>query len=330
MLKYLERISSTPKALVGLIAALSIFVIPLFFPQVNKAAVYTPAALLGGICFAYLLVHSVWPSTKPFSIWLISRVCHLSAIAYQRAKTPRWKLRNPPHKGSLNTTSTAFFDYRFGKAFPGVRTTTWYYDKDAVRRLKVLLDDPLTFQHNDGATIPIWWFCDGNLHIDEFDVLNRRTVLLDSKELRVKCIAAVPSTSYKRRFVYLEAEPMKPCGAYSWTQNEIERFVTEHGYAWEEYGLYKGKRPVTRTEYDDSAALIRGRPVNLAGNLQLRSRYLTPYNLLIAPVGSPINNSQFDRTLRTYMDQILARSTDLTTLERVVAQLPPKWEPDYD
>lgn len=39
-----------------------------------------------------------------------------------------------------------------------------------------------------------------------------------------------------------------------------------------EYGLYKGKHVVSRAEYDDNAAVIRGKPVRLGRDVELRER----------------------------------------------------------
>ena len=222
----------------------------------------------------------------------------------------------------LHQTSTAFFDYRFAQAFPGIRDTTWFAEKEAVKRLEVLLHNPLVFGDDSGYQVPIWWWRDGNMHISEFRKFNGRTVLIDRKELRIKYIAAVPSTDYDRRFVYILADPMKPCGVYNWAEDEIGRWVREFGYAWEEYGLYRGRKIVTRREYDDNATIIRGKPVTLGGDVELRSRYITPYNLLLAANMSAINNTEFDSILGEYMDGILQGTKCLDDLEEAVKRLP--------
>ena len=218
--------------------------------------------------------------------------------------------------------SASFFAQRFAQAFPGVRTIQWYKDREAIKRLKVLLKDPLIFKHKDGQTIPIWWWRGGNLPIPFFKTLSKGVVLLDTKELKIKRIAAVPSSSYYRSIVYLESEPMKPCGAYKWNEKKIEQWVHDHGYAWEEYGLYKGKHVVSRAEYDDNAATIKGKIVTLGSDVELRERYITPYNLIIAPHLSPINNSEFDATLRSFMDRMLQGKADIEELADQVKHLP--------
>jgi hypothetical protein len=63
--------------------------------------------------------------------------------------------------------------------------------------------------------------------------------------------------------------------------------------------------PVTRAEYDDGAAIVNGKPVDILGRVALRVRYITPYNFLIAPFESPINNVAFDYELRGFLNDLL-------------------------
>jgi hypothetical protein len=77
------------------------------------------------------------------------------------------------------------------------------------------------------------------------------------------------------------------------------------GYANEEYGLVDEKLPVSRAEYDDGAAIIDGRPMDIRGRVVLRTRYTSPYNFLIAPFMSPINSQDFDYRLESYLNRLL-------------------------
>ena len=55
----------------------------------------------------------------------------------------------------LFDSSTLFFDYRFGKAFPGIRGVKEFTDsKECVDRLQILLKKPLNGKKLGG---PIWW-----------------------------------------------------------------------------------------------------------------------------------------------------------------------------
>lgn len=241
----------------------------------------------------------------------------------REAKTNRKATEQPGCNQYLAPSSSAsFFAQRFAAAFPGVRDISWYEGREAIRRLEVLMELPLVFQNGSGETTPIWWWRDGNLQISKFKKLTRNTVLLNTKELKVRRIAAVPSSSYYRCFVYLEAEPMKPCGAYEWTEAQKLQCVRDFGYAWEEYGLYKGKHIVSREEYDDNAAEINGKLVNLSHDVELRERYITPYNLVIASHMSPINNNEFDHVLHEFMNRMLLNETKIDELYEHLQKLP--------
>lgn len=322
IVKFFDSITTQSRAWIGLLCSIGLFVLGAWVPNVPAAPLFIPAALLGSFSIAYLVVHSVWPTLLNL---LGTAWAQLARLYIPPTKKPPEHSRatgKELRSARLNQTSTAFFDYRFAQAFPGVRDTTWFAGKEAVKRLEVLLQSPLVFGDDSDYQIPIWWWRDGNMHISEFRRLNGRTVLIDSKELKIKYIAAVPSTDYHRRFVYILADPMKPCGAYIWDEEEIGRWVNEHGYAWEEYGLYKGRKAVTRKEYDDNATIIRGKPITLGGKVELRERYITPYNLLLAAHMSAINNTDFDSILRGYMDGILQGTKSIDDLEKAVRGLP--------
>jgi hypothetical protein len=80
-------------------------------------------------------------------------------------------------------------------------------------------------------------------------------------------------------------------------------------------------RFVTRAEYDDGAAVIDGKPRRIHG-VQLRVRYLTPYNLVIAPHESPINNSKFESHFEELMNGILDKKYLVEDLANEVLKLP--------
>lgn len=226
-------------------------------------------------------------------------------------------------KQSLHPSDSAsFFAQRFGQAFPGVRGIEWYTGIEGVKRLSKLLEEPLRFKNKNGETCPILWWRDGNMHIDNFRTISRHEVLLDIKELKISKVAAVHSNSYFRCFVYIEAEPMNPTGVYEWSEGKKNKWVKEHGYAWEEYGLYKGKTPVSRAEYDDNAAVIKGKLVTLGKDVELRDRYITPYNLVVAPHLSAINNNDFDRELENHLNLMLQGKATLEELRDKVEKLP--------
>lgn len=203
-------------------------------------------------------------------------------------------------------SSCAFFAQRFSQAFPGIRQGQWFESVQAVERLKILFEHPLKYSRLDGGWItPIGWQRDGNMTIDDFRVIDKNTVIIDSKELKVKRIYAGFMSNYKQLFVYLEVDEMPAIGIYEHSPEQMQESKEYFGYVWEEYGLYKGQHPVTRAEYDDNAAIIMGKPVKLDGNCEIRIRYLTPYNIIISASSSSINQSSFDENLKSYMNRML-------------------------
>lgn len=115
---------------------------------------------------------------------------------------------------------------------------------------------------------------------------------------------------------------MEPTGLYQNIEDRIAYWIEQHGYCSEEYGLYKGETKVTRAEYDDNAALIDGELVKLGGDVELRVRYLTSYNFVIAAHGSPINNNSFDRKLEELLNAMLRDGESIDVLSREVLKLP--------
>ncbi|MFO6429925.1 hypothetical protein ACLBKT_07500 [Erythrobacter sp. W302b] len=228
----------------------------------------------------------------------------------------------PPFKGG---TSLAFFEDRFRQAFPGVRETTWFDDpKDILDRLSRLLSPPLKF----ADASPIWWWRGGNFQIEAFKLLEPDLALMDHDELKIRRAAAVPGPSYKWNFVYIETHAMEPTGLYDYNEFSIDERLKTRSYVTEEYGLLRGKHYISREEYDDGGTYLDGKYVDTIGQTQLRKRYVTPYNFVIAPQGSPINNSAFDRHLVAMLDSALAGNPidAVDMLREEVARLPLKRE----
>ena len=170
--------------------------------------------------------------------------------------------------------------------------------------------------------MPIWWWRGGNLQIEKFTKLDDNLFLMNSDELLIDKIAAVNALDYYQQFAYVETLPMPATGLYN---NTDEFFAKkEFGYHYEEYGLYDNKHFVTRAEYDDGAALIDGKLVDFNSNVELRCRYLTPYNFIIAAHNSPINNNHFDAVLKNHLNLILERKSTLDDLVKIVLRLPKK------
>jgi hypothetical protein len=218
-------------------------------------------------------------------------------------------------------SSTAFFNDRFCVAFSGDRKITWYEDgAEIAMRLGALLKLPLVFA--DG--IPIWWWRGGNLQIETFERLENGTYLMNVNELAIRRIASVSGKSYERSFVYIETDAMELTGLYKYDPEEVSTRVKEVGYDYEEYGLFMGRHRITRSQFDDGSAVIAGNLVDTRGKSRLRVRYITPYNFLIAPIGSPINNIMFDQQLEAILNEALTgdREAAIERLRKAVRRLP--------
>jgi hypothetical protein len=157
--------------------------------------------------------------------------------------------------------------------------------------------------------------------IERLERLPEDLVLLNEQELAIRKVIAVNRGSYWQSFVYVEAEPSIPSGLYSHhTPEFISNRFQQHGPVYEEYGLWQGRK-VTRAEYDDGAAIIDGTPRRIAG-AELRVRYVTAYNFVIASQGSPINDNQFDFPFEGIMNGILKGEQSVDDLIEAVLQLP--------
>lgn len=225
------------------------------------------------------------------------------------------------------TSASSFFAERFSSAFPGIRKTVWFEGQDAVERISQLLRPPLTFKTTDNSEIsPIWWFGRGNLQVQDFRLLDIRTVLINCDEHKISKLAAVYSTSYKRLYVYVETEPMQPTGLYPKSTEYLTLAESEHNIYAEEYALVDGKQKISRAEYDDGHAFISGKLTEIYKQSELRVRHLTPYNFLICAHNSPINNSDFDQDLEMLLDKTLQDASNFQQLEEKIKNLPHRGE----
>lgn len=217
---------------------------------------------------------------------------------------------------STKTCSTEDFSNRFGLAFPGVRDVEIIDDpKECVKRLEILLGSPI-------ESNAIWMFRGTSTEaIDSCKKVSESKILLNSDEICLKKIYACYSSHYYKKFVYVEAEPENPSGAHEITQDEIEYWISMDGYCHEEYALYNGNA-IKRTEYDDGAANIDGKIVELNGKAELRIRYLSPYNFIICAHFNPINNNQCDYQMEKYLNGILAGNRTVDDIRHYIENLP--------
>ncbi len=227
---------------------------------------------------------------------------------------PRSKTKAPIESNKPRATehSTSFFYQRMASAFPGVRGLKWHEDsKEATNRLKILLQKPLRFKSDsrEFESDPIWWFRgSSDMYIKKFEKIGRNKILLNFDQLKIKRIAAYHGDAYYKDFVYVETEREKQTGLYNLKDEDIQRHIETFGYSWEEYGLIKNwlgwKTLIRREDYDDGATVIRGK-VKDALNAELRVRYLSKYNFIIAAKGSPYNSNKFNQNSKDYLNKVL-------------------------
>ncbi|MDZ8260641.1 hypothetical protein [Nostoc sp. ChiQUE01b] len=247
---------------------------------------------------------------------------HSTPILLEKEKIIREVDHN---KTSLSISTTSFFSERFSKSFPGVRgIQTFSSSSEAITRLAKLLKDPLTLKKGNSETQPIWWFRGyRNLQIEFFQHLEDDIVLINEQELKIKSVTSVNSRDYYQCFVYIETYPMEPSGLYNYEKHEIQNWIEKHGYYSEEFGVYQREFLVKRSEYDDGAATLDGKLIELDWRAtELRARYLSPYNLVIAAIDSPINNLSFDNSFEEIMNNILRGNASIEDLNRAVLELP--------
>lgn len=149
---------------------------------------------------------------------------------------------------------------------------------------------------------------------------------MDVEEQNINKIAAYHSNRYWQSFVYVELNADKPIGLYDYADRHIEDWLQDHGYYHEEYGLFDNV-PITRECYDDGAAEINGKITDTSG-AELRVRYLTKYNFIIASRDSPISNQAFENYSEVAMNEILSGKNTVENLVEIVKKLP-RHDKDY-
>jgi hypothetical protein len=257
---------------------------------------------------------------------LLNRI--VAAMPEQK-KADEGEEKTTPQQSKTKTNSlailgehpTVFFSNRTAEAFPGIRGVKWFDDPhEALERLLILLQQPLRLKYQKGEIIPIWW-SRGNeeTHISEFVALSQTKCLMNIYELELNKVAVYRARSYYHDFVYVEVKPEQPIGLYDYSGIDVDRVINSMGYFNEEYGLL-GNTPITRAEYDDGAAVINNKVVD-ARSAELRVRYLSKYNFIIAADSSPILSPSFEDALSLYLNGFLTGTHELNQLVEDVEKL---------
>jgi hypothetical protein len=226
------------------------------------------------------------------------------------------------------------FHWRLSDAFPGSRGIAVIDDPVAAAdRLDIVLRHPIEQKRRqaDGFVYfshPFYWFRgSSNMHLHAYSRLGPDRVLFGYDELRLSRVVAFRPPHTMRNFLYIEARADQPSGAYRYGDGEIDAALAQRlhdplmgYYVDEEYGLWHG-HPITRTEYDDAAAIIDGRPQRTSG-ADLRVRYLTPYNMILCSRKHVINQNRLDRPIGEMMDGILIGTVTIQELCEAIRSIP--------
>jgi len=225
--------------------------------------------------------------------------------------------------------SLHIFSERMRQALPGKRGLVEIGDTKAIRDfLDTVLRWPLCFATRDMKSVsnPIWWWRGtANLQIVRYEYVEEHAhFLIDSDELDIARLVAHRTLAAEDvEFVYVETRAVDPSGIYTLTDSDLSEEVAQYGFAREVLGYYKG-RYISIEQYQDGYANINGEIVPLT-EAESRRRYLTPYNLLIAPQASRINNDLIDWRIRDLLNGILTGISALEDIVELLRRTPRKW-----
>lgn len=212
-----------------------------------------------------------------------------------------------------------FFSGRLSKAFPGVRGLRWFSEpKEIIERLKLLLAKPLSFNKypdgnfmKGGIATPIWWFRGGaSMPIKEFEVLSETRCRFGSNELEIDKVAVYRCSRPYKEFIYLKTKGVPALEDSEETALSIAAQLSYRKYASENYALYRGEI-IKDEEREDGAMFRDGKIIYFEERPVARTRFLTPYNIIICAQSSTYNSSQADRFFAPLLDDWLTKDEEL-------------------
>jgi len=230
----------------------------------------------------------------------------------------------------LRISTTEFVANRIAAAFPGVRGLKSYSDPHEIKlHLEAFFKHPILFGEStdaDGSSEPIWWFRGGSTEaITSFRVLKNGIYLIGWNEFKIKSITVYSDSSrYYSEYIYVETEPLKPVMT-EMSEDKIKQITCDLGYCDEEYAVVRVgefEKEITREEYDDGYAEVNGEIVPIRGKAQLRCRFLSPYNFIIAAKFSSINNTECDIRTQNVFDEIFKGTASVEDLHKIIVSLP--------
>lgn len=301
------------KVIGGLITAATIGVAGILWQGLTKQF-----SQVTGILFVFFVV------AFGFMLWYILEQLIFYLIQLRKSR----KSKNDNNDGlRINPVDTIeFLRIRMTKSFHGKMGIQVFNNSiTGVKRLSLLLQQPLTFKEGNMSSQPIWWFrCGDSEHIDSFSRIGLRSVRINFMKMRVKKVAAYRSYKPYQNFIYIEVKPSKPTKYFP--KSELTNEDDEIGeFVYEEYGVYKIlgfiRKKVSFQELQDGATTIFGRTIY--PYMQPRIRILKPFNFLITSFQSPINSSDFDQDSEEVLNGILSGSHELGDLVNMVNKFRP-------
>lgn len=220
----------------------------------------------------------------------------------------------------------SFFDYRLGQAFPSFQDLFWINNsKEAMKRLSIFLKSPLRYRGSKNTEItPIWWTRDiSSSEISSFKIINfknpfkKTKILINNDEMIIDKIAVYKSARRYLNFIYVEVNPDKQIGIYNYKKNDIDNQVIKFGYASEEFALYNNKTPIHINEYNDGAAQIGNKIVEVK-NAKIRRRFLSKYNIIICPHQSVFNLERYSSEYNNICNQLLNEEITIERLTEII------------
>jgi len=190
--------------------------------------------------------------------------------------------------------------------------------EDIDKALTTVLRPPLVF---DDVTVPsdsLWWFRGSASDvIRAFESLGSGRYLINSESARDEIKVAKMWVNYSARgneasFVYVKCLADEPLFI---SRGEITAQLKWRPIAYEDVLYFPGLDRYETPEVDDSFRATH--------RSELRSRYVTPYNLFIAPKESRINNTgALGDMLDRLCNDLLTGQVPVETAATVVSQLP--------
>lgn len=235
----------------------------------------------------------------------------------------------------LYDSTTVFVSQRVAQGFPGVRDLHIYDNTNEINlHLDAFFKHPVVFGEaidREGDREPLWWFRGGQAEaIKSYERLNNGVVLLGWKELNIRKIAVYSDSSrYYSEYLYIEADAMPSVHHGNLTEQQIHQIADERGYYDEEYAVIRQGgflHKISRQEYDDGYAEVEGRIIPLNHKAELRCRYLSPVNFLVAAKFGAYNCNRFDRTSKEYFDGLLRGTKTLEEFHDYLMSFP---KPSY-